>query len=496
MKVLFIYPNTMMATLIPINITQLAGVLKANNIETALFDTTLYKTEDKSFEEKRVELLQIRPFNLGKDGVHFVQSNIFDDLKNTLETFKPDIIATTFVEDTVELGMALLNAVQEYSCLKVVGGVYVSLYPEEFIHNSLVDVVCLGEGEGAIADLCHCISRGESIDDIKNLWIKKRDGNIIKNPMRPLVNLDDLPFMDYSIWAPKRLIRSMQGKNVSMLHIEMQRGCPYSCTYCCAPALKSLYNSSSDQPDSYYRRKSGPRIVEEIEFYLKQVDAVNYINFNAECFLAVPLKELVEFAEMYKKRIGLNFWCQTRLETVNDEKIAILKEMGCANLQFGIEQGNALFRKEILNRNISNEKIIKGIKIVEKYKIPYTVNNIIGFPNETRELIFDTIELNRHFTPTSVNCFILTPYKGTHIQKIAVEKGHLNNNSKTRQIIDGGDLYNPNLTNEELKGLQRTFPLYCKFPQERFSEIRIAEQFSAEGNQMFAKLTEEYWSNQ
>jgi len=45
---------------------------------------------------------------------------------------------------------------------------------------------------------------------------------------------------------------------------------------------------------------------------------------------------------------------------------------------------------------------------------------------------------------------------------------------------------------EELKGLQRVFSLYARFPKEMFDRIRIAEKFNKEGNMMFEELKKLY----
>ena len=49
------------------------------------------------------------------------------------------------------------------------------------------------------------------------------------------------------------------------------------------------------------------------------------------------------------------------------------------------------FRKKHLNRMMSNSVITKALKLVSSFEIPFSVNNIIGFPFETRELVFDTL---------------------------------------------------------------------------------------------------------
>ena len=226
--------------------------------------------------------------------------------------------------------------------------------------------------------------------------------------------------------------------------------------------------------------------------YLIEAYKPDYINFNSECFLAKPASELKEFARLYKC-IGIPFWCQSRCETVTEEKIRILKDMGCQNLQFGIEHGNEKFRRKVLNRHCSNKQMLEAFRIVEKYKIAYTVNNIIGFPDETRQLVFDTINFNRLINPTTINCYFFTPYKGTTLYKYCTKRGYLNKDDKVHQLLDGVELNMDTITYEELKGLQRTFPLYAKMPKGEWPEIAIAEKFNKEGNLAYEKLRKIYY---
>jgi len=273
-----------------------------------------------------------------------------------------------------------------------------------------------------------------------------------------------------------------------MIHVEIDRGCPNQCTYCGAPQLKRIFQEAGC--GLYYRRKEINRMMAEMK-HLVQKYHPDYVNFNSETFLAKPTEEVKEFADRYKE-IHLPFWCQTRPETLTEEKVKILKDMGCDCLQFGIEHGNEEFRKKVLNRYGSNKQMIEGIKIVEKYKIPYTVNNIIGFPDETRELIFDTIELNRQFHPRTINCFIFTPYKGTVLYRYCIEKGYMSKNTKVHQVYDGARLNMDSISYEELKGLQRTFPLYVRLPKAEWDKIRRAERFDAEGNRVFEEYKKIY----
>ena len=64
----------------------------------------------------------------------------------------------------------------------------------------------------------------------------------------------------------------------------------------------------------------------EIENHIKKYD-VEYIYFWADTFLAWNNKEFDEFCDMYSE-FKLPFWCQTRIETIEEEKFRKLKELG------------------------------------------------------------------------------------------------------------------------------------------------------------------------
>jgi len=486
-KVLFVYPNTQMATLVPIHLSQLSACLKERSIEVELFDTTFYKTEEINFEQKKVELLQIKPFDLGEKGIGFKQTDIEEDLIKKVSEFKPDLIGITIVEDTYDLALSLLESIEDVDIPVIAGGVFVTFSPEKVIANKTVNMICVGEGEEALVELCEKMANGEDCSNIKNIWVKK-DRRVTKNPLRPLTDINKLAHIDYDIFGKKRLYRPMFGKIFTMLHVELDRGCPYDCTYCEAPQLRKLF--LKNECGTYYRTKSVDKIMSEIEHLVAKYKP-DYLNFNSETFLAKPVEDLKELAERYKK-IGIPFWCQTRPETVSEEKIKILKDMNCESLQFGIEHGNEEFRARMLKRYGSNEKMIEAFKMVERYGIPYTVNNIIGLPEETRELIFDTIEINRQINPRTANCYLFTPYKGTDLHRYCVENGYLGENDKVHQLLDSVELNMNSISYEEIKGLQRTFPLYVRFPKSEWDKIKIAEKFDKEGNRMFGEFQESY----
>lgn len=132
------------------------------------------------------------------------------------------------------------------------------------------------------------------------------------------------------------------------------------------------------------------------------------------------------------------------------------------------------------------------MKILEKYEIPVTVNNIIGFPYETRELIFDTIKLNRQIKSDTTNAYAFVPYHGTPLHKLCMEKGYISNHTQTRYLTKDTVLDMPQLSMGEIRGLMKTFCLYIKFPKSEWNKIKIAEKEDEEGNRIFDELRKIY----
>lgn len=488
-KVLLVYPNYTMVNLLPTNIGILTACLRQNGFIVDLFDTTFYRTSERTLDEIRVENLQVRKFSFEDFGVRFKPTNFVDDFKKKVQEFQPDLIGVTVVEDTWPQAQMLIEAVRDYPAPVIVGGVFPTLAPEIPFKHPDVDMMCVGEGEHAIIELATRMWRTEDCSGIQNLWVKK-DGQVVKNSLRPPIPLDDVPFGDFDLFERERFFRPMQGKIMRMAPIETDRGCPYKCRFCEAPSLVGLYKEGTGQ--YYFRRKSWAKVRAEIELYIETYD-VNYIYFNAETFLAMSDQEFDEFVEMYRK-IRLPFWCQTRIETINERRVGALEEVNCNRISIGIEHGNEDFRKRIVGKGFANQRVVEVFKILEESTIPITVNNIIGFPGETRELIFDTIELNRELLSDSVNCYYYQPYHGTELQRDAVTRGYISDDARTGTLMTGETVLNlPTISKDDIMGMVRTFSLYVKFPKEEWPEIALAEEFTPDGNAKFAELSRRYY---
>ncbi len=498
-RVLFMYPNQRAESLVPPAIAILSSVLKERGILVDLFDSTNYDLDaddyititphrkDRDDPKGVVHNLLAKPFESRSDTLR-KHINAVAGLKDKVSAFNPDLIAVTVTESTFLLAVHLIDSIRSHNVPNIFGGVFPTFAPERAVSFPQVDMVCVGEGENCLVDLCEKMRHGQSINDVTNLWLKDKNGSIIKNPISKPVNVNEVPRGDFEIFEEEQFVRPMYGKLYKMMPVETHRGCPYTCSFCNSPSQNDLYMKETGS--LFFRKRSFKNIREDL-LYFRDVMKIEYIYFWADTFFAWSQKEIDEFCEMYTD-IGLPFWCQTRVETVKEHRIKQLKDVGLHFMGFGMEHGNEEFRAHTVSRKYSNESAIKALKIPKNYDVPFSVNNIIGFPGETRELAFDTVEINRNIEASQMSCSIFQPYYGTPLRPVCEDKGYLHPDTLCPANSENTVMTLPEFTSDQLIGLKRTFAMYARFPKSRWPEINDAEHLTDDGNRIWNKLREEY----
>jgi len=491
-KVLFIYPNNPGMILPPPALALFSALLKNQGHKMEIFDLSFYSTEyGINSDGSRMENLNVVPFKMGSKG-GLKKLDWKKDIRSQLKRFQPDLIAITSTEDMWELGMHVLDEIKEFKVINkvpvVAGGVFCTFAPDLCIKYPYVDMVCVGEGENALVSLCKKIEKGEDYSNVTNLWVKKENGEIKKNKIGELVDINNTPLQDLTIFEESRFYRPMAGKIWKIAPVETHRGCPITCAFCNSPDQQTLYKNETGS--SFFRKREMQKIYEDLK-YSKETLGIEYNFFWADTFLAWSNNELDEFCEMYKD-INLPFWIQTRPETVKEEKLKKLKKVGLNRMAFGIEHGNEEFRKKMLDRKWKNKDIIEATNIPKRLGIQFSVNNITGFPNETRKLALDTIELNRHIDSDNQNIYSFAPFHGTPLRTVAEKMGLIKHETITKCLTNKPQIVLPDFSPEEIEGIKRCFPLYVKFPKSRWKDIEKAEKLNEEGNKIYQDLRLEH----
>ena len=481
LRVLITYPNYSMMLTPSYAVGLFTSILKQQGYNVDLFDCTQYMASYEASGIPNSETLSKKlmaglPFDaLALFGAP--KTDLLGDFARHLDDFKPHaVVFSTVVEDTWPQTRDLLKVLSHHPEIKsIVGGIYTTMAPADVIADSYVQCIGEGEGEHTVVDFCEAVRHGISPINIPGTRAKDGNGQVILNSPRSLVDINETPIADFSLFDKRRFTRPLGAKIWNAIPMETFRGCPYTCTFCNSPPQVDIAKKKGQ--GDFKRRKSMPTLQKEITTLLEQNNG-NFLYINDDSFMARPKKEIAEFAQMYKD-IRIPFWFQTRLEDIDEEHLAMLKEVGAYRISFGLEHGNEQFRREKLLRHISNERMVEKSKIVAKVGIPYSVNVIIGLPYETRDLVFDTIRLNRELEGfDSVAPNIFTPYHGTVLRDMAIKEGWLDPNLQTRSFV-GGSLLNmppPYLQVSEMLAFQSTYNFYVNLPKSRWPEIERLEK--------------------
>jgi len=511
-KVLLMYPNEPMVGVIPSNLAYLSACLKEAGHDVRLFDTSLYKSiryaprrdnwnqqkeTTKSFDsvssqdELRTKMGHVKTSNVG-DYQKMRETSPHSDFADLVEDWKPNLIATTTVDSTIEFTWEFIEEIRGKRPKVIMGGVGATFNYDRILNSGYVDYVNVGEGEGSLPELCGRLQRNEDCYDIKNIYLKGPDGKIITNPQRPRTDIDELPMPDFSIYEEQRFYRPFMGRVVRMVQIDWDRGCPYQCTYCAAPAI--VANNRKEKIGNYYRVKNEDKIFEEMKFLIKTY-SLDFMYISSETLCIIPWEKFKRLGERYIKEIGLPFWCQSRLDSFTEERTELLKRMGCQSVSVGLEHGSEKVRMGILRKQLRNDKVLDGFKTLAKYNIRPTVNSMMGLPDETREEVFETLELNRKIAKIlkgnrNLNIFTFVPFHGTALRTMCINKGYVNPEEPIPfSFYKESMLTMPQLSKEEIAGLEKTAHLYIELPKSYYPKIKIAEKDDKKGRKMFDELS-------
>lgn len=298
-------------------------------------------------------------------------------------------------------------------CISYMGGPHATYFPD-VVHTPGIDVVCRGEGEDASVELCNALDRGDDHRKIRDLWVK-HDGVVHRNPARELRrDLDRIPF------PPRELLYEYDdGLRLRPLKsFTTNRGCPFPCSYCFNPSLVEHYGASWKK----VRIRSPANVVAEIA-RVRGAGPLQVIGFRESIFV-YSARWLREFGDLYRREIGLPYYCHLRADMMTEEMVDLLAWSGCHTVNVGIETANEKLANEVLRRQIKMDRLADGIRMLKRAGIVVFADNILGIPGGTLEDDFATLQLNIDLDVDYAAATLCTPYPGTGIAKYAIEHGY------------------------------------------------------------------------
>jgi radical SAM superfamily enzyme YgiQ (UPF0313 family) len=339
----------------------------------------------------------------------------------------------------------------------IAGGLHPTFAPEQVLASPGFDLVCLGEGEGALLDVVEHLAAAGRLPEggLLNIQAPGQPRPKLRPPVTPL---DDVPFM----------ARDMLNERYGVRHMVTQRGCPFPCTYCAARMYNEMY-------DDYGRRRSHENVTAEINA-LRSGSAgdgqgLSYIIFLDDTF-TINHKWVRQFCRIHKADGAVPFALHARVETVTQRMLGELVEAGCKHITYGVESGSERVRREVMHRKVSNQRLIDVFRWTRETGIITIANYMLGLPHETREDMDMTLALHHELEPHDFGYFVFYPYPGTPLFKTCHDAGMLPKGYEGMPANHRQSILNlPDLTNADIAEYY-----------DRFTAVREANYLARYGN--------------
>ncbi len=293
------------------------------------------------------------------------------------------------------------------------GGMHVTMSPEECI--AYPDMISIGESEEVIVDIARHLEEGQPLDNIPNLWIKKQDGIIIRNPIRPLrTDLDNL-LRDFhssdKYFIDNNSIR--QGdpyRNQTVYQMMSARGCLFNCSYCEISALRKVYRNKG----TFYRHMTPEGVIKECQYALDNFPNLKRFRFDDELF-CLDEEWVKRFAELYRRDIAKPFELLTDPRIVSEDQLRLLKMAGLDIIMMGIQNISEV-NARLYNRKVSDDDVLKAAGIINRLGLKPCYQVLLDDPHLTGEdkaKLFDL--LSRLPRPFDLYFFSLSYWPSTDI---------------------------------------------------------------------------------
>ena len=400
----------------------------------------------------------------------------FKDIEMEIRKYNPDIVGITCPTPVFGyiIGIARIIKKINKNCHIVLGGAHPTAMPEDSINDESVDFLVLKEGEVTFKELVEFISEGKTnFEDIDGLAFKRNGKVIINKPRGYISDLDSVPFPARDLLDFKKY-KSAPTKRISKYlstSILTGRGCPYNCIHCIS---KCLWNRMC-------RFRSTKNVVDEIEHCVKKF-GIREFNFYDETFTISEDRVIEICDEIIRRRLKIAWICFGRVNRITRRMVRKMKQAGCRKISFGLESGS----QEILDKmrkQATLDMARRAVKIINHEGINVHTSFMLGNVGETKETVKKTIEFAKSLDLDNATFFITTPYPGTDLYDIALEKGNIKKSTKYMDFAPITDarpiLVQDNLSEDELIKLRkeafRQFYLRPKYILKKLKQINSLE---------------------
>ncbi len=268
-----------------------------------------------------------------------------------------------------------------------------------------LDLVVTGEGEETLVELLERPPGSDLSGVLGLIW--RRQGEIVKNPPRPLIsNLDALPF------PARELLGDAAGQYVPppatykrkpVAVIITSRGCNRRCLYCF---------QIDKSRKSGIRYRSVENVMAEIRHCLAQ--GYREIKFIDDTLAADYDRALELTRRIKEERLDFTWFASACVNQVDETLLRAFKEAGCWAILFGAESG---VQKDLntIHKGITLDQIRRAVAAAKRVGLTVYTPFLFGIPGQSFADGLKSIDFALEIDPDIANFHALTPFPGTEL---------------------------------------------------------------------------------
>lgn len=284
-----------------------------------------------------------------------------------------------------------------------------------------VSLCVLGEGEETAVAVADWLDGRVPLEEISGIAFRRQDEAIRAERRSRIRQMEEISRPAWHLFPIENYLSMGLNHGVSIgrsMPILATRGCPYDCTFCSSPEMWTRR----------YTERPVTDVVNEIESYVRTYRITN-IDFE-DLTMIVRRRWILDFCrELSERKLNITFQLPTgtRSEALDEEVLIALRDAGCSNLTYAPESGSPSTLVAI-KKKVNLDRMIASMETAKRIGLTTRVNVIIGFPEESRRELWQTLRYCARLSLLGIEdvpLFPFTPYPGTELFDNLQREGRL-----------------------------------------------------------------------
>ena len=400
------------------------------------------------------------------------EKKLWRHFEEDIKTIRPDFLVMSITTPTIKDDMKAFVLAKELipGIFTIAKGAHFYTCNKDDLKDPMygaMDVAIVGEAETVINNLVRAKREETELSKAKGILFKNHPGQIVQTEDEPFwLDLDKIPFPARDLMKNHLYARPDTGEPQAT--IQTSRGCPSRCIFCLSPLISGMK----------LRERSVGNVIAEIEECVNKYRIRNFF-FRADTF-TMNKKSVIELCkEIVSRKLDIAWVANSRVNTVDEERLEWMKKAGCWLVAFGIESGNDEIQHRI-KKGTTQAQAREAVRLCKKLGIKTYGFYLIGFPWETHEMIMDTLNLARELQCNFSEIHIAIPYEGTEFYQIAQDLGILTEKAVGHNYFSNPAIGTLHVTKDELiemrKKALRSLYLNPRYIASTLYHIRSLEE--------------------